>query len=360
MPIQTRQFYPNRLRILIGGESILDSTRLKIQSDDDAYDFILGYGYDLHKEEHRNELWRLHARAIRYLNEEILKPDEALPPEITDPSMLKDIKDLLIIASTQGHNNQKWACVLLKVIHVLVHLEHDLFSHYQSLIQEQILKPIESEIHEDPVLGITLGPTMGEKSIMIKSFDVKSFKSVSSSITKLLAKRNLSAFNLMDKVGVRIVTKRLIDVFKVLGYFLEKHVVSFPHTVADQSNNTMYPLSLFIETLESLNMNKEYTDAEVDQILLAKLEKAGPEHQLLSKASDFSSHEYKFIKFIIRRLIRIPAGESGGPGFSFFYPFEVQIVDYATHIKNMTGDASHDKYKERQISKARARLFGTK
>jgi hypothetical protein len=35
-------------------------------------------------------------------------------------------------------------------------------------------------------------------------------------------------------------------------------------------------------------------------------------------------------------------------------------MDYDTYIKNTTGEANHDKYKERQIEEVRARIFSLK
>ncbi|MEO0336794.1 MAG: hypothetical protein AAF202_10385 [Pseudomonadota bacterium] len=74
--------------------------------------------------------------------------------------------------------------------------------------------------------------------------------------------------------------------------------------------------------------------------------------------NQFSSQDYRFIKFITRKLIRIPAGNEESSPFSFFYPYEVQIVDYETYLQNLSGGASHAEYKKRQKRKARMRVLG--
>jgi uncharacterized protein (TIGR04552 family) len=33
-------------------------------------------------------------------------------------------------------------------------------------------------------------------------------------------------------------------------------------------------------------------------------------------------------------------------------------MDYETYIQNTTGEANHDKYKERQVNQVRQRVFG--
>jgi uncharacterized protein (TIGR04562 family) len=159
------------------------------------------------------------------------------------------------------------------VIHAFAHLDNDLFTHYSTEIQEQILKPIQSHVQEDSVLGTYLGPAMGDRSIGIKKFEVKNFKATGSSITKLLAKPELVAFSLMDKVGVRFVTRHLVDVFKVMRYLMQQNIVCFAHNIPEQSNNTLYPLNLFIEVIEGLGQNQDLDSESIDRLLKEKLER---------------------------------------------------------------------------------------
>jgi uncharacterized protein (TIGR04562 family) len=67
-----------------------------------------------------------------------------------------------------------------------------------------------------------------------------------------LAKPEEVAFGLLDKIGVRFVTQRLIDVFRVMQFLVRNHVVSYPHVVPSQSNNTIFPVDLFLEVMEGL------------------------------------------------------------------------------------------------------------
>jgi uncharacterized protein (TIGR04562 family) len=41
----------------------------------------------------------------------------------------------------------------------------------------------------------------------------------------------------------------------------------------------------------------------------------------------------------------------------FFYPFEVQITDNESHLKNSQGEASHAEYKKSQLKSAMKRIF---
>ncbi len=351
------QFDAEALETMIGGQTFLDVRRLSIQNREQGCSFFKAYGYDVQNDEDLKKLWAYHRKAVTYIQDELLSPGELVPVRLSDPNELGDIVNLLIMASTTGGDLQRWSNAILKVMHVFVHLENDLFSQFSNDIQNQILNPIQTHIHEDPVIGTTLGPALGPQSIVLKKFEVKPFKATASSVTKLLAKRELVAFRLLDKIGVRIVTKYLFDVFRVLEYFLDHNIVSFAHNIPDQSNNTLYPLNLFFETMESLARESEYTPEQMDKFLWERLAGNSNRAKYNEKVNSFSSQEFRFIKFITRRLVRIDNGGSDGKSLSFFYPYEVQIVDYETYLKNTTGPASHDLYKKRQIEKARERIL---
>lgn len=345
---------------MISGLSTLDIPTIQIQTLAEAHEFIRSYGYNVDREEDLAKLWSFHQKAINYVRSEILREGEQIPEVLSDPNLLGDIGNILIYASTQNSKIQGWACGLLKVIHVFVHLENDLFAQFSNEIQEQILKPIQTQIHEDPIIGTILGPAMGEHSIVLKKYEEKPFKTTHSSVTKLLAKPELVAFSLMDKMGVRLVTKRLIDVFRVLRYLVKHNIINYAHNIPDQSINTIYPLNLLFEVMETLNLDREYSMQEIDDILLEKLEKEKDRAVYKERLNNFTSREYRFIKFITRRLVKInlKTNSENPRQLTFFYPYEVQIVDYDSYTQNLQGPASHEKYKERQIRRARTRVFG--
>jgi uncharacterized protein (TIGR04562 family) len=353
------RFDPISFESMIGGLSTLDIPRINIQTAEQAKEYLLSYGYDVSKEEDVSRLWGYHRRAVNYIQSELLKPGENIPEVLVEPNQLKEIWNLFIYASTQNSQVQRWACGLLKVMHIFVHLENDLFAQYSAEIQEQLLKPIRVHIHEDPILGTILGPALGQNSIQLKKFEEKAFKTTTSSVTKLLAKPELVAFTLMDKVGVRFITKHLVDVFRVLRYLIENNLVNFAHNIADQSINTVYPLNLFLEVIEGMTIGQELTSEQIDARLAEKLNNSKTRAKYKEKFNSFTSDEYRFLKFITRRLVRVNfKNNDSAHTLNFFYPFEVQIVDYDSYLKNLQGPASHDKYKERQVRRARARIFG--
>lgn len=352
-------FDPIMIDSLVGGLSSLTIPHLNIQSLDQAKEFIRAYGYDLDDPEDEKILWTYHRRAVTYIQTEILDEGEEFPESISDPSQLNNLCYILIYASTKDNREgslQTWACATLKVVHVLVHLDNDLFNKFSKEIQEQILKPIQSHIYEDPITGSTLGKPSGKEAIPLKKFVIKPFKRSDSSVTKLLAKPEAVAFTLLDKTGVRFITKHLFDSFRVMRYLSNNSLISFPHNIPEQSNNTLYPANIFMEAMESLTQGADLKSEDVDRLLKEKLEMGQERAEYNQKINEFSGDQYRFLKFITRRLIRVNVGTE--EELSFFYPFEVQIIDYESYLLSLQGASSHIEYKKRQKRRARVRVLG--
>lgn len=355
-------FDQSTFKTLVGGLPALEIQRLNISSLEEARQFVLAYGYDMTDKNHLDKLWKYYRRSLNYLRSHLLKEGEVIPDMLSDPNQLKDLSYLLIYASTRDirqNTIQNWACAILRVMHVLAHLENDLFAQFSKEIQDQILTPFQSQVHRDPVSGIWLGGSNDLDRIRLDKFVVKSFKSSDSSINKLLAKPSAVAFTILDKLGVRFVTRHLFDVFRVLRFLTQKNLVNFAHGISEEGNNTIYPIDLFMEVMESFSSSKDLSIENIDERLLSKLEEVGSQAAYRKKLNIFSSGDYRFLKFITRRLIRIELSEDQRQKqMSFFYPYEVQILDYSTYLKNLGGPSAHDQYKLRQREHARKRVLG--
>lgn len=355
-------FSQSTLDCVVGGRSALDLSRLDIFTREQARDFVQTYGYNLDDPTQLADLWATHGRALALIREQLLDEGEEVPPELFDPTKLEDITDLLIHASRkepQTIHLQKWACALLKVMHVYVHLRNDLFSAFRDEIQQQILKPLEACITTED--GKTF--VSASERIEIERLEVKPFKTTASSVIKLLARPERVALTLLDKLGVRFVTKNIFDSFRVVRFLVESNIVSFPHIIPDQSSNTLFPLNLFMESMEELEHSQAgagaISDAVIEEWLKRSFEAHASRAEFKEKLNQFSGPDHRFIKFINRKLIAVPIGTgSKEKSFRFFYPFEIQIMDEATWQKNLTGPTAHDQYKERQRRRARERVLG--
>ena len=352
------KFSEKLLQSVIGGVSSLDLPKLDISNFFEATSFLKSYGYDLNNEEDEKELWSIHRRAISIIRDQLLREDEALPELLTDPHKLGNPANLILYAGTMDKKEniiQKWSCGILKVMHIISHLEHDLFNLFTGEIREKVLRPLRAHIVDDSVSGVVLGLKSSSDQIKLKKFEVKPSKSISSAVIKLLAKKEYTTLDILDHIGIRFVTRSILDCFRVVRLLLEEHIVTFPNIVADQSRNSLYPVAEFMDVINKLpdsgidNAQVENLLDERFKMLLALDSESG-----LNNNKEFSGESFRYMKFVARNLIEI---EAMNKNLHFFFPFEIQIVDYKTYLNNISGPEAHTLYKERQKVAARVRAF---
>jgi uncharacterized protein (TIGR04562 family) len=209
-----------------------------------------------------------------------------------------------------------------------------------------------------------LGPSQPSGDIHLHKFEIKPFKATASSVVKLLARPERVALTLLDKLGVRFVTRNVYDCFRVIRFLVDSHIISYPHIMPDQSNNTLYPVNLFLEVAEELRSREQkgldISREVIDDLMKDRFQKGKDRAQYLLKGNEFSGPDYRFIKFITRKLITVRVGPDGAQrAFRFFYPYEVQIIDTESHASNLLGPMAHDEYKKRQRHRARERVLGS-
>lgn len=357
-------FDPFILSSVVGGKSAVDMPSLNIASLAEADAFIKGYGFDIQNPIDLERIWYFHRRALVLMQDKLGFTSEEIPEQFQDPKLLEDPRKLLLFASSsEDRCLQKWACAFLRCIHVFVHAENDLFSSFSEEIQKQILSAFQNCIYHDGTTGTTYLKAPEEREggnsegIPLVRFESKPFKTSTSTVIKLLAKPQALAMSVFDKLGVRFVTHSLFDTFRVVRFLVEENLISFPHIMPDQSSNNLFPVDLFIQATEKLvKAGSNPSESEINDFFFRFLDEHREKGEFFKKENAFSGQELKFIKFISRKLIRIqvPGDKSE---FSFFYPFEVQIVDQDSHLKILSGPSEHQAYKERQRTAARLRLF---
>lgn len=354
-------FDPDILSTFVGGRSALDLPKLSVRNLDEATEFIKAYGYDLNQNHDLEQLWYYYRRAYVFLTEKMGFAEAEIPVELRSRKELGDIRKLLLNVSAVDteKNVKRWSCALLRAIHVFVHAENDLFSSFSEEIQNQILTPLQEKIGHKGSGDAFLKTSTGDE-ILLKGFEIKPFKTSSSTVIKLLAKPDALAMKLFDRVGVRFITKNKFDAFRVIRFLVNEHLLSFAHVMPDQSSNNLYPTNLLIEVSEHLR-NKQVSLADVQKVeneLQEYWHRHSDRADLVRKPNSFSGEDYRFIKFIARKLIVIKSEDSSSQhGVRFFYPYEIQIMDEESHQNILEGPADHRLYKERQLEAAKKRLF---
>ncbi len=337
----------------------MDIPRLDVQDITQAQEFIKTYGYDLSRPDDVHEVWEMHRKAISFIKDRILDIGEEIPDLLSNKEKLGDPAHLLVYASTRDHKDNKiqgWSCAILRVMHVIAHLEDDLFKIFQDQIQKEIFGPIQAHLRTDPASGVSLGLKDDREQIRLMRFDMKPSKSLSSAVVKLLTKKEVTALSIYDKVGVRFVTKSVFDCFRVVRFLVNEHLISFPNIMPDQARNTLYPVNIFLEAMTELKKTNPMASSEdIEAFMSQKLFEGIDRAEYKERKNDYSGENYRNMKFIARKLTTV---ESGGNKFRFFYPYEIQIMDYDTYLKNISGPEAHEKYKTRQREAARRRVLG--
>lgn len=324
------------LGTILSGNSFIDYPHLQIHCLEEAESFINCYGYDL--VEDNQEIEKLRIEALGFLENTILNKEITIPQSIIDTT---DIRYLLLWASNSDCDDRGlWSCALLRIMHSFSHCSSFYNDQYHKEIREQILSKIENHINfenEQFFIG----------DIALANYQSRPIKSRESVVTKLLHKvENVSA-DIFDWIGIRIITKKRLDAVKVLSYFRENNVIMFANIKPSRSRNTLLDL-------EWLKTNWEKFEYEQLSQMVQKL--GFPSEQGKPVANYHTTSDYHAIQFTCRQRVRIK--EASGKIISFFFPFEVQIMDEESYQESRIGDASHEKYKRRQLSAVRKRVLG--
>src|SRR5688572_3532894 len=125
MPHRIEFDWPS-LQVALEGQSFLDVPQLNLKSKAEAKTFLLSYGYDVDDPFQKEEIWRIHFQAIAFIQNYLLDEGEKIPQEFLSRGGQSDIIRLLLEASKDQSTIGKWACALLRVMHIISHLDNDI------------------------------------------------------------------------------------------------------------------------------------------------------------------------------------------------------------------------------------------
>jgi uncharacterized protein (TIGR04552 family) len=327
------------IRNLLRGGSVIDWHRLYFTDREEVDRFLRVNELDPGDPHDMRRLGELRAAAVEYLERHLglQVPDEVaqgVPP-----------RDLLLIASQKGRRRTH-ACVVLKVMHVMHHLagrelltklpvSDDQIFH---LVEEKVLRTVE----EIKAVGCP-----------VVEFEW-SRKHADSLITKLLAKKESIAADVYDNLRFRMITNTEEQLVFVLRE-LTQRLVPFNYVIPGQSVNDIIKIR---ETLARSPALQQFLPDITDLAAVAADKKP-------SLLNEFSGPGYRVINFVADLPVRIDKYLSRLPddpifaehGTIVFVLTEFQIIDARTAEENERGENSHDKYKDRQAARVKARLM---
>ncbi len=397
-PFKARfEFDWESLDIMIGGRSSIDSIHgFRIHGMEQADQFIRSYGYDLSDPIEGAEAFGNFHEAINFIRRYFLKPEnpEGIAAEVPRKLLeISDIRELLILASQPelyagADRLGMWACGVLKVMHTIAHMDQDLRTPYFGEVQKQIFDRFYKAVHRDDQNRLYLGERNDDPArVDLAMFETKPKKTRDSTLLKLLHKPESVAEEVFDRVGIRFVTHDLLGAVRVVKYLRDRMIVMPPNLKPSRSRNTLVDLVDFRKALAEGIANFDAGKLNEEQ-LVGVVQRAA--HRPTPESDNpHSSQYYRAIQFTVRQLVKlrnplfediralkglVKESEAVQPELtklierldlkhlprapSFFYPFEVQIVDREGHEENERGRSAHSEYKKSQVMTALARVMG--
>jgi len=386
------------LDVLIGGQSSIDLTELRVTTWDEATAFLQAYGYDPEVAAERRHIHGIMIEAVSFIERQLLTPREwergIRPPD--EILTCVDPRHLVVWASGESPTDRlkrAWACAILRVMHTIAHIEGvnrtvDLVS-----AREQIFSRFQRHLFRDDARRLWLGDA--QTKVELVHMEWKEHKSRNSIILKLLHKRDNVAETIYDFLGVRMVARRLCDVMMVAKCVRQFNMVVYPNAYPSRARNNLVDLKRFrsqIETLREMLISGALSAAEFES-MVGRLTAALPVEPV-SPVNPHSAQTYRSIQLTGRQLIKVRAWryewleklrraidkEKLPPetrrvlgdleylveGWhsvketldeAAFFPFEVQILDEEGWAQAQSGEANHDKYKLSQNRAARKRVL---
>jgi uncharacterized protein (TIGR04552 family) len=327
------------IRNLIRGGSVIDWHRLYFADREQVDQFLRIHEFDPGSAPDMARLEALREQAVDYLEHHL---GFHIAEEIAERI---PARDLLLVASQNG-KRRTHACVVLKVMHVLQHLAGRELVNRLSVSADQIFHAV-----EDKVLRTV--EEMKGAGCAIVEFEW-SRKEPDSLITKLLAKRDNIAAHVYDKLRFRMITRTEDEIVLVLRELLQR-LVPFNYVIPGESQNDIVDLQALVEDDAALRTHL----SEILDLVSETPDKRS------TQSNEFSGPSYRVINFVADLPVRIDKHLGLAPddplfadtGNIVFVLTEFQIVDTRTSQANELGENSHERYKERQVTRVRARLM---
>jgi uncharacterized protein (TIGR04552 family) len=323
------------IRLLLRGGSVIDWHRVNFVQEQEAHDLIAAHELRLEDPRDVQRMGVVRDEAIAFLRRHFDFP-------IPKPVASLDLPGLIMLASGGGHR-QMCACAILKVMHIIHHLEGRELLFMLPFSDQELFYLVEEKVYR--VIG----------GMLAHGFPILEFiggrKNKDSLYQKLLSKPETIAANIYDKLRFRIVTRERDDIFPTLNYML-RHIFPFNYVIPGQSTNTLFHFRTYCE--QDPHLTSLYSELQTKPDL---------EDELTRLENRFSASNYSVVHFVVDMPLRVPAEmlkrappQSHNLGPVIFVLTEFQILDRHTEQRNETGDASHASYKERQKQSVALRL----
>lgn len=322
------------IQLLLRGQSVIDWHRLALTSEADVRRLLALNSIDLDDAGDGERLAELRQQAVRYIVEVLkLRLDESLAEKVP-------WSQIPLIASGKAGPQQRQACMLLKVMHIIYHLDARELRTTLAISDNDIFSLVEESVTR-------MFDELRTAGVPVVEFSW-SRKTKESQVTKLLLKKETSAARVFDRLRFRLIVRDAADLVPTLRILLHR-CIPFNYVVPGQTVNTLIDLaSLKVQTDDAFDTEEGAAPAAPSTGLGA--------------ANEFSGQSFRLLNFIADLPVRVdtllpPGARAEGRHCVVFVTAEFQIMDKSTAEANEQGDNSHTQYKHRQHQHVRVRLL---
>jgi uncharacterized protein (TIGR04552 family) len=324
------------VRLMLRGSSVIDWYQLDFRDESDVHRFLRVNEFDPESDDDMTRLEELRLEAVEYLTRNFaFDIPEAVAERVP-------AHDLFLMASRPG-KQQLWACIILKVMHIVHHLAGRELSTRLPISVDQVYRQIELKVMRVVEELRAAGYPIAEFQWSRKSQD--------SLITKLLAKRSTLAANIYDKLRFRMIVRGEEDLVPML-VALHRRLIPFNYVVPGASINQLLPFKKVLESSERL---AAFEPRLQEDAIIDREQDRGAQ----ALVNEFSGRKYRIINFVADLPARVDTyvdDATRGFGNVVFVLTEFQLVDRRTAEDNERGENSHENYKARQHRSVRQRL----
>lgn len=349
------------LNAIANGVSAIDLGALALRNLHDARQFAREYGFDLDQPAATQLIQRAHSEALQFIISNFLAPAQAalIPPEVRAPD---DPLQLLVYASLRGQQvdvRRMWSCAVLKVMHGIFYIDNDLKLRHFHAIRSQVFGSLDAVIRSE---GAQHFLTDGEICLPLLHYDRKDNKGRNSILLKLLQKAAYLAADIFDHLGVRLVFATRFECLLALRALQRAHLLSVTNVDAGRTRNTLLDLEAAKRIFKQYRERIAACDHYPVELLREMDAQLAEQTQPLTRCDNpHSGSGYSSVQVTVRKMIHIQqldASPEQDYDVGFFFEYEIQLMDADSYQRSLTGPASHDAYKLRQVDTARTRVFG--
>lgn len=326
------------LRLILRGGSVIDWRRLYFQDSDEVDHFLRLNLFDLANPRDERRLRAILVQAVEYLRSAF---GYRVAEAVAKPA---DLRELFLLASgaAEPKRYRRIACVVLKCMHVIHHLEARELLFRTPMREADLVERVDRR-----VMAVARETVESGFPVVVFHGSVKTRDSL---MTKLLVKKETVAAQVFDRLRYRVVTRTREQIPSVLRHLCDA-LFPFNFVVPGQTSNNLLRFRQVVGAHPRAEELMGRLQAPLD------LETSDP------PLNEFSASDYKALNFVVDIPVRIddllPAELPQGAedlGRVVFSLVEFQVMDEETAKHNERGPAQHDRYKKRQLNRVLRRL----